>query len=115
MNKMKNFVKQFVAVVKGDDAEAQALKALRQADSALKTQIASLKGDTITYEDKVTEAKEKLEMARVNSGKLITSRDTYVRDLLTAKNNVTIAVQNLETHQEKIAFLEGELALLDQE
>ena len=69
--KMKSFVKQYVAVVKGDDAEAQGEKVFRQADSALQTHIANLKGDTISLEDNVTNAKEELNLARVNNGQII--------------------------------------------
>jgi hypothetical protein len=115
MNKIKSFVKQFVAVVKGDDAEATAQKALRQADSALKTQIAILNGNTVGYEDAVTVAKEAQALARVNGGKSITDRDYYVESLLESKNAVTEAEEDLKLHQEKIAFLEAELEALDNE
>ncbi len=115
MNTVKSFVKQFVAVIKGDDAQAQAQKVLRQADSALKSQIASLTGDTITLEDSVTAAKEKQVLASVNNGKSITDRAYYVSGLLTAKNSVTQAEEALKEHLEKITFLEAQLAALGEE
>lgn len=115
MNKVKSFVKQFVAVVKGDDAEAKGQKVLRQADSALQSQIASLKGDTITLEDKLLSAQEAQDLARVNNGNAIASREAYVRNLLDAKNNVTYAEEALKAHKEKIAFLVGELDSLSKE
>jgi hypothetical protein len=115
MNKVKSFVKEFAAILKGDNAEATAQKALRQADSALKTQIASLKGDTIVVEDALTTAQEVQALARVNNGKAITNREGYVRGLLDAKNNVTYAEEALKTHNEKIAFLESELKALSEE
>lgn len=111
---MKSFIKQFVAVVTGDNAEAQAQKVLRQADSALKTQIAALQGDVITLEDAVENAKEQQVLAKVNHGRTITDRNSYVRGLLDAKNEVTKAEKALELHKEKIAFLESELATLDE-
>ena len=115
MNKVKSFVKQFAAFVKGDDVEAQAQKVLRQADSALKSQIASLTGDTITLEDAVTAAEEKEQLATINNGKPITDRNYYVSGLLSAKNQVTIAQETLEAHQEKIAFLQSKLDALGEE
>lgn len=115
MNKVKSFVKQFVAVVKGDDAEARGQKVLRQADSALQSQIASLTGDTITLEDRLSSAKEAQDLARVNGGSTISSRESYVRNLLDAKNNVTLAEEALKAHKEKIAFLKEELEALSQE
>ena len=45
MNKLNSFAKQFVAIIKGDDAEAKAAKVWRQAESAFKVQIAALGGD----------------------------------------------------------------------
>lgn len=115
MNKVKSFVKQFVAVVKGDDAEAKAQKVLRQADSALQSQIASLTGDTITLEDRLASAQEAQELARVNNGNAITSRESYVRNLLEAKNNVTLTEEALKAHKEKIEFLREELKALSNE
>lgn len=115
MNKVKSFVKQFVAVVTGDDNAAKAQKALRQADSALKTQIASLTGDIITLEDAVTTAKENQTLARVNKGNPITDRTNYVEGLLASKNKVTLAEEALKTHKDKIAFLEGELGSLNED
>lgn len=115
MNKVASFVKQFVAAVKGDNVEVMAQKALRQADSALKTQIASLEGDTIAKEDLVTDAKERQMSARINHGAQITDRNSYVRNLLDAKNAVTNAEEGLKLHKEKIAFLKEELDSLNGE
>lgn len=115
MNTVKSFVKQFAAILVGDNTTAQAEKALRQADSALKTQIASLKGDTISFEDAVTDAKEAQSKARVNKGVQISNRTSYVQNLLEAKNTVTQAEEALEIHLAKISFLESELQLLNEE
>lgn len=108
MNKLNSFAKQFVAIIKGDDAEATAQKVWRQADSALKVQIAALKGDVIAKEDNVEQAKEALTKARVNNGNSITSRESYVSNLIAAKNVVTKAEKELEQHNAQIAFLEEE-------
>lgn len=102
---MKSFVKEVISLIQGDNAEATAQKILRQADSALKTQLASLNGDTIALEDKVEDAIEALRLARLNNGQLITDRNQYVRDLLNAKNTLIQAEEALEAHKEKIAFL----------
>lgn len=115
MNKVNSFVKSFVAIVTGDDATAKAEKAKRQADSALRTHISILKGDVVSKEDAVTTAKENLQKATVNGGFAITDRDSYVSNLFTAKNNVTLAEQDLKKHEEKISFLESQLASLDTE
>lgn len=112
---VKSFVKSFVAIVTGDDNTAKAEKAFRQAQSALKTQISSLNGDTITFEDAVETAQESKSTARVNNGNPISDRNTYVENLLRADNSVVSAQKVLETHKKKIAFLEGELKALEQD
>jgi hypothetical protein len=112
MNKVKSFVDSFVAIVKGDDATAQAEKAKRQADSALKTHISILEGDLVNKEDAVTAAGEAEANAVVNNGQAISSRDSYVEGLLAAKNRLTSAEADLKKHQDKIAFLKAKLAAL---
>jgi uncharacterized protein YaiL (DUF2058 family) len=108
MNKAKSFIKSFVAAIKGDDAEAQAAKVWRQVESGLTMQIAALKGDLIRKEDTVTDAQEALDSARINSGKSITDRDSYVAGLIQAKERLIQAEKQLEAHQKTIAFLEEE-------
>ena len=108
MTKTKSFIKSFVATIKGDDAEAQAAKVWRQAESGLTMHIASLKGDLIRKEDAVTDAQEVLDSARINSGKSITDRDQYVSNLLLAKEKLNRAEKELAAHQATIKFLEDE-------
>lgn len=110
MAKVNSFVKQFIAAVKGDDAEVKAQKAFRSADSALKVQIASLKGDVIKLEDDVDNATEALAKAKINGGNVISDRDYYVEQLVCAKNNLTRAEKALTDHNAKLAFLEETLA-----
>ena len=104
---MKSFVKEVVAIINGDNAEATAQKILRQADSALKTQIASLTGDTISLEDSVEEAQETMRLAVVNNGVLISDRNQYTRNLLVSKNSLLEREAHLQDHLEKIAFLQN--------
>lgn len=113
--KVALFVKGFVAEVKGDDAEAEALKALVQADSALNSQIYSLKGDTTDFKMKVTDAQTKLDLVTVNYGKKITDRPSYVRAMLDAQNELTLAEESLKKHEAKVAFLEGRLKYINTE
>lgn len=112
---VKSFVNQFLAIAKGDTVEAQAQKALRQAESALNTQIAVLTGDTVNLEEAVETAKEILNAARVNNGQTIEKREAYVQTLLNRKNDVTDAEIALEKHTAKLAFLKAELAQLQAE
>ena len=113
--KVTSFVNQFLALVKGDSATVQAEKVFRQAQSALNVQINSLKGDTINFEDAITEAQEELAKAKVNNGLAITDRGSYVQVLLNKKNKLTTAEENLEFHKAKLSFLEETLKSLEAE
>ena len=114
MNKLNSFCKEFVAIVKGDDVEAKAQKVWRQAESALKVQIAGLKGDVIAKEDAVANAEEALSLARVNHGNVIGNRESYVSNLIDAKNTVTKKQKELELHNAQIAFLEEQYKQLSE-
>jgi uncharacterized protein YaiL (DUF2058 family) len=108
-----SFVKEVVAILKGDDAEATGQKILRQADSALKTSIASMTGDTISLEDSVESAKENLKLSRLNNGQLISNRNSYTANLVAAQNNLIEAEETLANHKKTLAFLEEQSANLN--
>jgi len=113
--KVTSFVNQFLAYVKGDTAQVQAEKVFRQAQSALNVSISSLTGDTVNFEDAITEAEENLLAARINKGLAITDRSVYVSNLLSAKNKLTTAEENLEMHNQKLNFLLQTLSGLEKE
>lgn len=115
MNKLNSFVKQFSAILKGDDNEAKALKVWRQCESAFKVQIAALGGDLIRKEDSVSQAEEKLAKVLVNGGNEINDRDQYIANLISAKEGLKVAEKQLAAHKETIAFLEEQYALLKAE
>lgn len=115
MNKTKSFIKQFVAAVTGDGAEVKAQKAYRQVSSAINSQIAVLKGESVDKESVLEAAEESMKNALVNGGESITDRNRYVQNLYDAKNHVTRAKDNLDVNQEKLSFLEAQLVALDEE
>ena len=115
MTTTNSFVKQFIALVKGDEAEVRALKIWRQAESAFKVQIAALGGDLIRKEDTVTQAEEKLAKALVNNGCEITDRDTYIANLISAQEFLRQSQKNLTAHKDTIEFLEKQYAKLKAE
>lgn len=109
----ESFVKQFMAVLKGDTDEVVAQKVYRQANAALEAQIACLKGDTIAKEEALENAKENLENARVNNGCLIINRNAYVENLVQRKNHYEDKKEELELHLETLSFLESELKAIN--
>lgn len=106
---IKSFINEFISVIKGDDVQAKSEKVFRQVSSALNTHISNMNGDTINFEDKISEAKENLTLVRYNKGEFVVNRDQYIRDLLSAKNALTEAEEALEKHQAKLDFLKSEL------
>jgi len=115
MTKLNSFAKQFVAIIKGDNAEAKAVKVWRQAESAFKVQIAALSGDLIRKEDAVSQAEEVLAKRLVNNGDEITNRDQYIANLISAKENLKLAEKQLIAHKDTITFLEEQYAILQAE
>lgn len=112
MNKMNSFVKEFVALIKGDNIEVKAQKAWRQAESALKSHIAVKEGESIRLEDAVDNAKEALDKARINGGEEIENNTVYINNLIRAKNRLIQAEDALELHTEELLFLKEEYANL---
>lgn len=110
-----SWVKQFVAVLTGDDATVQAEKAFRQAKNALESQIAALKFETMSKEDEVSKKEEKLCLARINNGQPLESKEKYAQNLIDSKNAALAAQQALDTHKKKITFFEDELKSLEKE
>lgn len=102
---LKSFVATFVALVKGDDAEALAQKTLRRGDNALKSQIAACDGQEIDFEDRLAQAEENLQKALVNNGRDHFDKDTYIANILNAKNKLTEEQEAWDLHKEKTAFL----------
>lgn len=104
--KLLSFVQQVIAVLKGDDAEVTAIKIQRQAKNALTPQIAVKISLTSDLEDQVEQRKEALKLYLINNGKLIENRDIYIKDLLTIKQNIVNAEEELSLHLQDIKFLE---------
>lgn len=110
---VNSFIKQFVAVLKGDDAKAKAEGNFRKAHGGITAQIASKKADTVDLEDAVTNAKEKQRLALLNNGNDIVERNDYVRNLFRAKNELNTAEDALAQHLEDIEFLQECLAAIE--
>jgi len=103
-----SFVKQFIAKVTGDNAQVQAEKAWRSANSALDVQISNMTGDLIQLEDAVEEATEALNNARINNGQPIADRTKYIENLINAKAALETVKENLVDHTFTLDFLKAE-------
>ena len=113
MTKMESYIEEAIALIKGDDAKALAIKNWRKSVSAFKVQLAALEGNLISKEDKVENAKEVLKKALYNNGVLIGDNrgDEYIQNLINAQNKIENAEKELEAHKKTMAFLESQYAL----
>lgn len=110
----KSFVKEVITLLQGDTAEVTAQRILRQVDSAFKTYIPSLEGDIMSLEDSVDAAKENLRLTKLNHGQEITDKKSYISALIIAKNRLTEAEEELQSHLDKLNFLREEYKTLNQ-
>lgn len=118
MTKVESFINQFVALVKGNDAKTIASKTWRQADSALRSQIAALEGKLIRKEEAVEKAKEALRKGLLNNGRELTIEEEdglYSDNLIQAKESLKQAEKQLAAHKETIFFLKEQHSLLKAE
>ena len=114
MTKMESYIKEVAALIKGDDADALAMKIWRKSVSAFKVQLAAMEGNLISKEDKVENAKEILKKALYNNGVLIADDrgGDYIQNLIYAQNSLEQAEKELAAHKKTIAFLEEEYEAL---
>lgn len=112
-NSVKNFVALVVAMIKGDDAKATAIKIQKKATMGLTAQIAVKDAVTLELEENVESAVEALNSARANNGELIKDTSEYIVTLLTRKKEVTKAKEALASHQAVIDSLKEELELIN--
>ena len=113
MSKASKFLALAVAMITGDDAKATSLKIQKKAVAGLRAQIAVKEAKTLTLEDNVESAQEYLEKVRVNSGSLIKDTDSYIINLLGANKLLKEQEAVLKSHEDVIAFLRKELAIVN--
>lgn len=114
--KKLEFISQFQKLVEGDDATQQAEKTYEQVKSALTSHISFFEGETIDLSEQVDAAKEALDNAKFNAGKVIKNKDgrkNYIENLIQAKNNLISAESKKESHLKKIEFLKEQLKKLE--
>jgi len=106
---VKTFVEQFVALVKGDEAAATAAKVERQRIAALNTAFHNANGDLVDKEQRVQDAEDYVVKCRLNHGREISNRQSYVSNLIAATEKVKDAQEALEAHQLLISTLKAEI------
>jgi formylmethanofuran:tetrahydromethanopterin formyltransferase len=109
LKKGELFVKEVVARIKGDDAEAKASKIARKAISAIDVQIATLKGKVVEAEVNV-ESKEESLKAALYPTEVFSNNQIYCENIRRANEAFEAAKDELEDLNASIKFFEGVLA-----
>jgi hypothetical protein len=103
--KINSFVSEVIARLKGDSPKAVAEKNFRMADSAINSQIATLKAKTVKDENMLEDAKEALKNAKYPTDPI---RDTeeYIRNIVTAQEAVDKAQKEADATIKSIKYFE---------
>jgi len=109
LKKGELFIKEVLAKLKGDGAEALAAKVGRKALSAFEGQIASLNSKKVDQENAVEEAQEALDAATYPTS-VFSSNQSYIDGILRAQKAVDQAQEDLDSTNKALEYFTGKLA-----
>lgn len=101
--KVKNFVKQVIAQLTGDENQAIALKNARKADAAVSAQLASLNSRQVDLENTLEEAQEAYNQAKYPKI-AITDNKRYIDGVEAAHRKLETVQGDLDDVQTSIKF-----------
>lgn len=114
MSKISTFVALTVALLKGDEAQAVAIKNQSKATSILENQLNSQKFELGELKEELAEIEEKANLSLINNGKVITSADkeNYIQGILNAEEAVLEVKARIEANEEITTILEAKLEIV---
>lgn len=114
MSKISTFVALTVALLKGDEAQAVAIKNQSKATSILENQLNSQKFELGELKEELSEIEEKANLSLINNGKVITSADkeNYIQGILNAEEAVLEVKARIEANEEITSILEAKLEIV---
>lgn len=104
---MNSYIKQFIAICKGDNVKANAEVSYRQSICALKSQIHAEEGLLIKLEGELENAKVKAEESIVNNGEKIPDNEKYINGLINSFNETKTIEKKIETLKVKIELFKS--------
>lgn len=111
---MKSYVRQTIAMFKGDTDKALAEKNYRSASSHIKVQISGIEGKMVEAEEKIELANEALKAAKFPTER-ISDSSSYLHGIRDAKSRLEEAQEVLNDLKEDKSFYEGLLAEYEEE
>lgn len=103
---MSKFEEKFKALIKEDKSEIEAKRSWSVVESAFVSNLAILKSDLMGLELEKEVIENNLDLAKINSGKVITDRSTYLQNLINCKNNLSDIENKITELKATIKFLE---------
>lgn len=113
MSKVSLFVQQFVAFVKGDNAELSAIKVKKNAIIALKSKISALEGNIFDKQNEIEDQSEKCEQAIINYGNSDVNREQYCNNLVKENAKLEDLKDDLEGLTKAQEFFKSTLAKIE--
>lgn len=102
---MKTFIKSICAYIKGDQAEITATKIAKKVSSIFNVEIPLLESKIMECEEAIEDAREVIKKSLMNNGELITDKNSYIENLINAKNKELQLLATLDTLKEQKAFI----------
>lgn len=103
IKKGQNYVKEVLALLKGDDVKAIAAKNARKSISAIEGQLAALKAKEVDIENTIEDAQENLHLAKFQTV-LITDNQAYIKNIQKAQETFDQAEQELADVKNSIEY-----------
>jgi|TARA_R110000744_G_scaffold207198_1_gene325797 hydroxymethylpyrimidine pyrophosphatase-like HAD family hydrolase len=110
MKNLTSFSKQFVAFMAGDTDKALAEKVWRTSQAAINAAYHVKKGQAVALETKLETAKEEVNTALMNNGKVITDNDNYIKGIILAENKVVDVTAEVEDLDKLVAYLKEKIS-----
>ncbi len=108
-NKIKNSLKLFIAIMKGDDAEVAGLKVISKAESIFTAELSQLDYKKHELVDNLEKAEEHATKALVNFGKPDVDRETYLAAIYSADNAITTAKEEIAEHERLVKLIKAKI------
>lgn len=112
---MNYFMKLVIAKIKGDDAEAQAIKVQKSVTNALKAEISVKESALFKAENKLENIIEKQSNVLINEGKRVEDDEGYINALIKSETEVKIQKKNVKQLKETVDFLKEKLTMIQEE
>jgi hypothetical protein len=112
---MNYYVELGLAILAGDKDEAKLLRDSKKAENALKSQISIREGKRFELEESIDASKEALKRKEVTFPESGSAAETYVKNLVEAKNEVTKAEKTLVEFDKVTNYLKETLEKITSE